>query len=155
MSCWTIPAIRIDASTLLLSDALLRLAGLFAVLLALVASQLPLSGLAFVTAAAGTTAGYRRLARRIRGRALHHVGGAWCWLDDTGPGGGGCREPLVTAAGSGGRTVLTLQLDGIRERYRLVVLLPLLSRECRRRILLALRYGGDRTVSTASGARSG
>lgn len=155
MSCWIIPASRIDARTLLLSDALLRLAGLLAVSLAVVASQLPLSALVLVTAAAGSAIGYRRLARRVGGRALHYADGAWCWLHDTGPGADVCREPLVAAALLGGRTVVTLELEGVRERYRLVVLLPLLNRECRRRILLAVRYSGERTVSTGSAARSG
>jgi hypothetical protein len=136
------------------SDALLRLAGLLAVFAALAASRLPMSALVFMVAAAWSGAETVRLARRIRGRALHCAGDAWFWLDHGSPVGAGSRESLAFAAGSQCQAVVTLRLVGVRSPYRLVVLLPLLSRESRRRLLLALRYG-DRTVSTASGARSG
>ena len=156
MSSWITPASRIDAGTLLLGDALLRAAGLLAVLLALAASRIPMPALVFAVAAAWSMADYLRLERRIRGRALHCTGGAWCWLGHAGPDGDGSRESLAlsdfTAAFG---SVLTLRLEGAGERYRLVVWLPLLKRECRRRILLSLRYAGDRTVSTGSQARSG
>jgi hypothetical protein len=156
MSFWNTPASQIDARTLVRSDALLRLAGLFAAFPALAASRLPMSALVFMMAAAWSIAETVRLARRIRGRALHCTSDAWFWLDHGSPVGSGSRESLAFAAASQYWAVVTLRLVGVRNRnrYRLVVLLPLLSRESRRRLLLALRYV-DRTVSTAPGARSG
>ncbi len=150
------PASRIDAATLLLGEALVRLPGLAGLAVAFTASTL-FPAAALLGVAACLSAGELWLtSRRLGGRALCCDGGRWYWEVGDATVDYPRREYLLAAddlAPSFG--VLPLELWGAGGAYRPVLWLPLIDRERRRRLAVALRHPGVNTVSLASAARPG